>query len=196
MKTILSSAAIAAAALAIPATASAQRLPAAVVAVVDNDRIGSECTACRAAAAQLRSQENALRTRAQTLQRELETTGKPIQDAINALGSRQPDAALQQRMTAYRQREQQARQEIANAETNLRSINAHVNQQIAARLRPIIASVAASRGATVAIPKDVAIYAAPTVEITNDVLAQLNSQLPAVSITPLPQQQQTQTQGR
>ena len=33
-------------------------------------------------------------------------------------------------------------------------------------------------------------------DITNEVLAQLNQQLPSVSVTPLPQQQQQQPQGR
>lgn len=188
--------ALATTAIALPTAAIAQRLPATVIAVVDNDRIGSECTACKAAAAQLRSQEAALRTRAQTLQTELETARKPIEAAVTALAGKQPDAALQQRITAYSQREQRAQQEIQTSQRNLQSTNAHVNQQISARLRPIITTVANARGANIAIPKDMTLYAASTVEITNDVLAQLNSQLPSVSVTPLPQQQQRQPQGR
>lgn len=196
MKKTLSMFAVAAASVALSTPASAQRLPAAVIAVVDNDRIGAECTACRAAAAQLRSQEATLRTRAQTLQNELQTAGKPIEDAVKALGTRQPDAALQQRIAAYQQREQRAQQELQTGQRNLQSITAHVNQQISRRLQPIITSVAAARGATIAVPKDSTLYAAPALEITNDVLAQLNTQLPAVSVTPLPQQQQQQTPGR
>ena len=42
--------------------------------------------------------------------------------------------------------------------------------------------------------------AAPTIDVTNDVLAQLNQQLPSVSVTPLPAQAQQpaqqQPQGR
>jgi hypothetical protein len=37
---------------------------------------------------------------------------------------------------------------------------------------------------------------APALDITSDVLAQLNQQLPSVSVTPLPQGQQQQPQGR
>jgi outer membrane protein len=188
-------AAVAATAL-VPATAQAQRVPAAAIAVVDVDRIGRECTACRAAATQLQTQETALRNRAQALQTQLQTAGQPIQTAVNALNGRQPDAALQQRITAFETQQRSAQTELATAQRNLQSTQANVNQQIGARLNTITGSVAAARGANLAIARDQAIYAATTIDITNEVLAQLNQQLPSVSVTPLPQQQQQRPQGR
>ena len=186
---------IAASALAGPAMA--QRAPAAVVVVVDTDRIGQECTACRSATTQIQQRQQQLRTRAQTLQTQLQTEGKPIQDAFEALKGRQPDAALQARITAFQAKEQQARQELANSERTLQSTQAHVNQQIATRARTIIGTIAAQRGANLAVSKEATIYSAQAVDITDAVLAQLNQQLPAVSVTPLPQQpQQTNPQGR
>jgi Skp family chaperone for outer membrane proteins len=188
-------AAIAASAF-VPAAAQAQRVPAAAIAVVDVDRIGRECTACRAAAAQLQSQETALRTRAEALQQQLRTAGTPIQTAVNALNGRQPDAALQARITAFQTQQRNAETELANSQRNLQSTQANVNQQIGARLNTIVGTVAASRGANIAIARDAAIYAATNVDITNEVLAQLNQQLPSVSVTPLPQTQQQRPQGR
>ena len=196
MKTLLTLTAAAVATVAAPTAALAQRAPAAVVVVVDTDRIARECTACRTAATQLQNQENTLRTRAQTLQQQLQTEGQPIQTAVNALNGRQPDAALQQRITAFQTKERNAQQELANAQRTLQSTTMHVNQQIGTRLRPIISSIAAARGANLAVEKGSTLFAAPTVEITDAVLAQLNQQLPAVSVTPLPQQQQQSTQGR
>ena len=194
MRNLLLSAALVASALA-PSAALAQRAPAAVVVVVDTDRIARECTACKAAATQLRSQGQTFQTRAQTLQNQLETARKPIQTAVEALGSKQPDAALQARITAYQQQEQKAQQELASTQRSLQSTQAHVNQQIASKLGPIINSVAAARGANIAIAKDATLYNAATVDVTADVLTQLNSQVPSVSVTPLPQSQQ-QPQGR
>ena len=186
---------IAASALAAPALA--QRAPAAVVVVVDTDRIGAECTACRAATQQLQQREQQLRTRAQTLQTQLQTEGKPIQDSIEALKGKQPDAALQQRVTAFQAKQRSAEQELSNSQRSLQSTQAHVNQQIGARLRTIIGTVAAQRGANIAVGKDTTLYSATTVDVTDAVLAQLNQQLPSVSVTPLPQQpQQTNPQGR
>ena len=186
------------AASALTAPAMAQRVPAAAVAVVDTDRIGAECTACRAASQQIQQREQQLRTRAQTLATQLQTEGKPIQDAIDALKGKQPDAALQQRVTAFQTKQRTAQQELQNSERTLQSTQMHVNQQIGARLRTIIAAVAAQRGANVAVSKDATLFAAATVDVTDTVLAQLNQQLPAVSVTPLPQQatQQQNPQGR
>lgn len=196
MKTKLLLAAIAASAI-MPAAAQAQRVPAAVVAVVDTDRIARECTACRAAATQLQTQETTLRNRAQTLQQQLQTARQPIEQAVQALGTRQPDAALQARITAYQTQERTAQTELQTAQRNLASTQQNVNQQIGARLAPIVQSVAAARGANLALDKGQALYAATTIEITNEVLTQLNQQLPAVSVTPLPQQpQQQRPQGR
>ena len=188
-------AALAATAL-VPAAAQAQRVPSAVVVVVDTDRIGRECTACRAAATQLQSQENALRTRATTLQKQLQTEGTPIQQSLEALKGKQPDAALQGRITAFQAKERSAQQELATAQRNLQSTQLHVNQQIGQRLATIIGTVAQQRGANLALTKDSTAWSGPSVDVTNDVLAQLNQQLPAVSVTPLPQTQQQQTQGR
>ena len=197
MTKYLAAAMIAASALATPALA--QRAPAAVVVVVDTDRIGAECTACRAASQQMQQREQQLRTRAQTLQTQLQTEGKPIQDAIEALKGRQPDAALQQRVTAFQTKQRQAEQELSNGQRGLQSTQLHVNQQIGARLRTIIGTVAAQRGANLAVSKDSTLFSAQAVDVTSDVLAQLNQQLPSVSVTPLPQQQQqqqTNPQGR
>src|SRR5689334_4352122 len=99
---------LATAAAIMPAAAQAQRAPAAVIVTVDTDKIARDCTACRAASTQIQSQTAALRTRAQTLQSQLQTEGKPIQDAINALGGKAPDAALQGRITAFQTKQQNA----------------------------------------------------------------------------------------
>lgn len=186
-----------AAAVFVPAAAQAQRVPAAVVVVVDTDRIGRECTACRAATSQLQGQENALRTRAQTLQQQLAPEAQALEKEVAALAGKQPSAALQQRATAFQTKQRNAQQELANAQRNLASTQAHVNQQIGTRLATIIGTVAQQRGANLALTKDSTAWAGPSVDVTNDVLAQLNQQLPAVSVTPLPQQQQQQQpQGR
>jgi hypothetical protein len=51
----------------------------------------------------------------------------------------------------------------------------------------------------VAVDRGAVLFAAPALDITNEVLTQLNTQLPSVSVTPLPQQpgqQPAQPQGR
>jgi outer membrane protein len=186
-------AALAASAIAIPAAAPAQRLSPAIVAVVDIARVSTECTACRAAAAQLQTQVQQLQTRAQQLQAPLQTEGQSLQTALRALNGKQPDAALQARITAFQTKENSANQELTAAQQRLQSIQANVNRQISERLRPILNTVLQQRGATVILDKGMTLASAANVDVTNDVLAQINQQLPSVSVTPLPQQQQQPT---
>jgi outer membrane protein len=166
--------------------------------VVDTGQIMGNCTACKAAATQLQQRESTIRTRAQTLNTQLQTEGKPIQDAVDALKGKQPDAALTQRITAFETKQRNAQQEIANSQRELQSIAAHVQQQIGTRLITIVEQSRARRGASIAIDKNSTIANDSTIEVTSEVLAALNQQLPSVSVTPMPQaqQQQQQPQGR
>ncbi|SMF76513.1 OmpH family outer membrane protein [Allosphingosinicella indica] len=182
------------AALALPAAAPAQRLNPAVVAVVDIGRVFSECTACKAAQTQLQTQLQSLQQRSQALGAPLQTEAQSIETAARALNGKAPDAALQQRVQALQTKQNSANQEIARSEQTFRSTQAHVAQQINARLTPIVNQVMQSRGAAIVVDKGATLAASPSLDVTNDVLAQLNQQLPSVSVTPLPQQAQPQAQ--
>ena len=192
----LALAALGAAALAAPTMASAQRVPGAVVAVVDTSRVYAECTACRSAQTALQGQVTALQNRQRTLGQQLQTEGKPIQDAVNALGNKQPDAALQARVRAFQQKEQQANQELQTGQQRIQSTQANVLRQINERLGPIITQAMTARGANIVVDKDQTLANGAGTDITADVLARLNTALPSVSVTPLPQQPQQQSQSR
>jgi len=194
MKKLFVSAALLASAFALPTAASAQARP--EILVVDTDSIMSTCTACAAARTQIQQKEAALRSRAQTLQQQLQTEGKPIQDVIDKLGDKDPDAALQARVKAFQTKQQQANTELENGQTNLQSIAAHVQQQIGAKLVQIVEQTRARRGAAMAIAKGATLANDNSIDVTSEVLAALNQALPSVSVTPMPQQQQQQPQGR
>ena len=183
---------LAAAAVAAPAAAQ-NRLPAAVVAVVDTGRIYAECTACRAALTQLQGQVTALQQRQQALAGPIQTEQQAIEAAVNALPAAQrqnPPAALQQRVQRWQQSQQTANQELQGLQTRLQSTQEHVRQQIDARLGPIINQVMTTRGANIAVDTQATLARANGVDITTDVLTALNTQVPSVSVTPLPQSQQ------
>ena len=69
--------------LAMSATASAQQLAPAVVAVVDSQRILQQCTACVAANQQLQTQRQQYEQRAQALATPLQTEEQALQTALN-----------------------------------------------------------------------------------------------------------------
>ena len=181
-----------AAATALPTSANAQARGGIII--VDTANVLSNCTACKAAQTQLEQRQTTLRTRVQTLTQQLQTEGKPIQDAVDALKGKQPDAALQKRITDFQTKERGAQQEISNSQRQLQSTAAHVQQQVGARLIQIVEQVRARRGASIAVAKDSTLANDNTIDVTSEVLTALNSALPSVSVTPLPQQQQQQQQ--
>ena len=194
MMTRLTAALIAASALATPALA--QRVPAAQVAVVDLDRVGRECNACKSAGAALQSQVTAFNNRRQTLNTQLQPERTQLQTAVNALAGKQPDAALTQRIQAFQQKEVNAAQELEKQQNQIQRNQAYISQQINSKLAPLLQPAMDRRGANILMDSGAAIRFATTVDITNDVLAALNSALTSVATTAPAQPQQTNPQGR
>jgi Skp family chaperone for outer membrane proteins len=187
----------AAAALAIPAAASAQRAPAAVIVLVDTSKVYNDCNACKTAQAQFQAQATAAQNRQKTLAAQLQPEHEAIQKAIDALAGKQPDAALRTRVENYQKKSEDAQQEIARAEQNLQSIRANIIRQIDVKFGPAVSQVMAQQGANIALDMDGTIAHGPGTDVTAAVLAALNSTLSSISVTPLPQQQQQQQpQGR
>jgi Skp family chaperone for outer membrane proteins len=187
----------AAAALAIPAAASAQRAPAAVIILVDTSKVYNDCNACKTAQAQFQAQATAAQNRQKTLAGQIQPEHEAIQKAIDALGGKQPDAALRTRIEAYQKKSEDAQREMAAAEQNLQSIRANIIRQIDARFGPAVSQVMTQQGANIALDMDGTIAHGAGTDATAAVLAALNASLSSISVTPLPQQPaQQQPQGR
>jgi Skp family chaperone for outer membrane proteins len=144
MKTYLAAALVAASALATPALA--QRVPAAQVAVVDLDRVGRECNACRTASTALQSQINAFNARRTQLTTQFQPERQQLQTAVTALNGKQPDAALAQRIQAFQQREQTAASELEKSQAQIQRNQAYISQQINAKLVPAAAAGDGQKG--------------------------------------------------
>src|SRR6478672_2035875 len=136
MKNLLISASLVALAI-MPSAAQAQAVPAAVVAVVDLEKITSQCTACNTANAALQSQGTALQNRQKALAGPLETEGKAIQAAVDALKGKEPDAALKARAQAWETKRNQAAQELQGQQQQIARNQQYIQQQIAQKLGPI-----------------------------------------------------------
>jgi Skp family chaperone for outer membrane proteins len=182
MKTLLLSAALAAAIIA-PSAASAQAIPGAVIAVVDLDRVTMQCNACKTAQASLQSQLTALQNRQKALAGPLETEGKAIQAAVDALNGKEPDAALKTRAQAWETRRAQAAQEIARQQQQLQANSQYVNKQVMEKLGPIYQQVMQRRGANVLVSSDATLATSTSVDVSNDVIAALNVAMPTIATT-------------
>jgi outer membrane protein len=182
MKRLLISASLAGS-LVLPSAAQAQAIPAAVVAVVDLDKVTSACNACKTAAAALRSQATALQSRQQALSTPLQTEQKSIQAAIDALNGKEPDAALKTRVQAFQAKEQQAAQELQTQQTQLQRNQQYIQKQISDKLGPIYTQVMQRRGANMMVEIGQTLASGATLDVSNDVITALNSALPSISTT-------------
>jgi Skp family chaperone for outer membrane proteins len=182
MKKLLVSAALAASMLA-PSVANAQAIPGAVIAVVDLERVTRDCNACKTASAALRSQAQSLQTRQQTLAAPLEAERKSIQAAIDALKGKEPDAALKARVTAFQTKQQQGAQEIQRQEQQVQRNQQYIQKQVVDKLGPIYQQVMTKRGANVMMEAGSTLATATSVDVSNDVLAALNTSLPSIQTT-------------
>jgi Skp family chaperone for outer membrane proteins len=178
MKSMIKSAALASALLVAPAAVQAQAVPGAIVVVVDTQKIFAECTACKSAQTQLQSQATAIQQRAQALGQPLQAEAQAIQKAA---AGKAPDAALQTRIRALQTKEGSANQEIQGRQQTFARNRAYVAEQINAKLNPIISQVMQKRGANIAVDQGATLATASSLDVTADVLAQLNAQLPSVS---------------
>ena len=197
MKRLIISASLAASAI-LPSAAQAQAIPPAIIAIVDLDKVSSQCTACKTAAAALRSQQTAFENRRQTLAAPLQTEGKAIQAAVDALAGKEPDAALQARVKAFQAKQQQGVEELQRQAQQLERNQAYVNQQIRDKLNTIYTPVMQKRGANMIVEIGATLASSSSLDVTNDVLAALNTAMPSVqTVAPAaPAKPQQQPQGR
>lgn len=196
MKKTLLFAAASVALMAAPAVVHAQA--ATGILIVDTDTIMQSCTACASARAQLESQANALQTRRNTLATQFQSEAQSIDAEAKALGGKAPGAALKAKANALQTKEDQAQQELQSSAATIQSTQTHVQQQIGEKLVQVVEQVRAQRRAAIVLSKNATLANDTGLDVTSEVLSALNQQLPSVSVTPMPQQQQTpgQTQGR
>lgn len=181
-KAVLGAASASALLSAVPAFAQS-KTPAAVIVVIDTQRVSNECNACKTAGATLKSQIDAFQSRAQTLQTQIQTEGQSLQTAANALNGKQPDAALQQRITAFQQKQVSAQNELQKQEQTIQRNRAYVNQQINDKLEPIFSQVMQAHGANLALDVQATLATSNTVDVTPEVLASLNRTLTTINTT-------------
>lgn len=171
---------LAACGLAFASPALAQKAPPAVVVVINSERVYSDCNACKAANTQLQQQVTTLQSRAQQLGQPLQTEADAIRTAA---GGKAPDAALQTRINELQKKQTAAQQELGNSEQTIQRNRAYVFQQINTALNPIIQRVMAARGANFAVDVQATLAIGPGVDVTDEVLTQLNTALPSVNVT-------------
>ena len=183
-----------------PGRGHAQAVPAAMIAVVDLERVTAECNACKTAAAALRSQGHGASEPAQkALATPLETERQvdPGRDR-RARRARSPTPRFRRGSRRSRPSGRPARQEMSRAAGSRCSATRHTSRSRSRdKLGPIYQQVMQQpRRQRHARSRLDAGDNAPRIDVTPDVLAALNAALPTIATTaPAPRAQQ-QPQGR
>lgn len=175
--------AAATAAVVLPSAASAQALPAAVIAVADVNRASAQCNACRTAVSALEGQVSSLKALQASLGSSLQTEANSIQAAVTALNGKQPDAALNARAKAFEQKQAAAQGQLQSRDATFQRNKAYVFKQIGDKLDPVLTSVMAKRGATLIVDANSALRFSPSIDVTNDVIAGLDASLTTIGTT-------------
>jgi len=132
-----------------------------------------------------------------TLAAPLQTEGKSLQTAIDALAGKEPDAALQARIKAFQAKQQQGAQEIQRQQQQIQANQQYVQKQIAEKLGPIYTQVMQRRGANIMVEIGTTLASASGIDVTTDVLTALNTAMPSLQTTaPAPARPAQQPQGR
>jgi Skp family chaperone for outer membrane proteins len=113
----------------------------------------------------------------------LQSEGTAIQTAVAALGGKQPDAALTARIKAIQTKQDAANQELGRQQQQIQRNQQYIQQQIDAKLGPVIEQVMQRRGANLVIEAGGALRSAPALDVTSDVLTSLNAALPSLITT-------------
>ena len=188
MKIILKIALLASAPLAaiaaLPTIAIAQ--VATSVAIADLDEAVSKSNAGVLASNQIsityKAQIDAVQVRAQSLNTELQNLRNAIGTAQRAANPNQ--AAIQTQVAAYQKREAEAQREIQTASLPFQTANAYAREQIAAKLEAAARAAMTKKKIGLLLKPEAAILNSTGFDVTNDIIAELNTLVANVGITP------------
>lgn len=166
----------------ISAPVVAQQLSPAIIVIVDMERIVNDSAAGKQAGTEIQTKVTNLQARGTTLQNQLKTEAEAIQagQANKSLAG----AALDQRVQAFGQKQQQAQQEMARLEFDIQRSRQFVIKQISDAANPIVTTIMREKGASIALAEGATLQHSASLDVTNDVVARLNTSLPRVSSTP------------
>ena len=186
MKTLFKALALAAAAIPALVAAGPAHAQVAGVAIANLEQAIAETNAYRNAITQMRTsykpQIDAVQARATALETEL----KPLVDKFQAdqKVATPNRAALQTQYTAIQTKQQAGQAELQKLNEPVALAQAYVEEQIAAKLNDALKAAMTKKKVSLVLQPQAAVSFQPTVDITSDVTAELNTTVPAVQINP------------
>jgi Skp family chaperone for outer membrane proteins len=189
MKTIIKAAALALAPMTAIVLTSA---PAAAqsktgIAVVDLQRAVATSSAYSTARTQIqttyKAQIDSFTARKNAIDADLKAKGTALEAAMKAAGGK-PTPAIQTQYDAYQKAGQNGQAELQRLGQPIALANAYVEEQISAKLSDALKSAMTKAKVDLILAPDATVSYQPTVDITQQVVTELNALVPSVGITP------------
>ncbi|MBK8175743.1 MAG: OmpH family outer membrane protein [Rhodospirillales bacterium] len=149
------------------------------IAVLDVDRVRRESAAVKAIRAQLGGYLDVYRTETQKEEQEIRAGQEELarkRSDLSADGYAEARKKLEDRLLEAQERVQHRRQALER-------VNTEAMEQVKQALEAIVIEIADERQLGLIVRKDQAVYAATSLEITNEVLERLDRRLPKVQIS-------------
>lgn len=156
----------------------AQELPQAVVAVVDTQEIRRESLAGQDFSRQVKAIQAAFQAEYNKVSQSLKKQEAELQRQRAILSQK----AFQKRRQAFAQKYQKAQQQL---QEKRRQINQAINKasnELTRALMPIFQKIAEERGANIVVERSQIVLPAPELDITDEVIAELDKVLPSIEV--------------
>jgi outer membrane protein len=160
------------------------RMPAPIIAIVDVQRILEESLAAKSVQKQLEQQRAKFQTAIEAEENGLRQSEQDLSKAHDQLSA-----------DTYTEREQQLRQRFLTVERHVQSRRKTLDQAftdsmnaVRAALLDIVNAVAHERGVNLVLVKQQALWVDKPMDVTDEVLARLNTKLPQVTVKMAPEE--------
>lgn len=162
-----------------PSAFAQKKIPPAVIAIVDVQRITQTAEAPKGIKAQI---EKARAGYQQTLQGKNEQLRKLDEDLQRQRAILSPEA-LQQRQKEFEKKVAEAQHEVQDRRAKLEAAFGGAMQKVETAVNQIVDQIAKENGITLVLPRAAIIHASGDMDITSEVLKRLNAKLPSVAVT-------------
>lgn len=159
--------------------APADPLSTARIAVLDIERVRRNAVAVKSIRSQLGSYLEVYRTDTQKEEQEIRAAQDELAGKRSTLS--QEGYAAERKKLEDRLADAQAR--VQRRRQALEQVNMEAMEQVKQSLETIVGEIASERQLTLILRKDAAVFAVPTIEITDEVLRRLDQRLPSVRIS-------------
>jgi len=160
-------------------SAAATEPPPLRVAVLDVERVRRSAAAVKVIRTQLSSYLDVYRTDTEKEELEIRTAQEELtrkRATLSPEGYAEERRKLEARLTQAQDRVQRRRQALER-------VNMEAMEQVKQTLEAIVTEIAAERQLTLILRKDQMVFAAPAIEVTDEVLQRLDTRLPSVRIS-------------